>query len=406
VQPPLILLITLFIKSCSMVTDMSGSIHLPQKPCYDVDLNRVASDAVVIRCDGSEANGLLDLSQLETSADKDTSKIGATKACSLDGEVGCLTSAAYPAVNIDSVDPANIARGVTIAGVIGIKRATKLCRNSGDLATFDASSASNIPRAFPPSNINTGTNIINLVIDHGLQTGDPVVITTSGTMPTPLVSGTIYYAIRVAIQTIKLAESVSHAHNGTEIDIQSQGAGEGSPHRIVSPPNDIVDIWDIIDDYNNALPHTPSESPWDDKYVCGAENFLNISGTQPYLEPTNATPPRASSPFSEIWEDQLTGLFFSNILGGMVWADGIRLCLDLNSGDGSGMWRMPTQKELMQLYVNGISRLVVAGGTWGDWAWSSTTISNSTSQAWFMALAGGRHNNYGKNALFNVFCVR
>jgi hypothetical protein len=54
-------------------------------------------------------------------------------------------------------------------------------------------------------------------------TGTPVKLTTTGTLPAPLVVGTTYYSIRVNDTQIKLATTAANAAGGTAIDLTTQG---------------------------------------------------------------------------------------------------------------------------------------------------------------------------------------
>jgi hypothetical protein len=60
---------------------------------------------------------------------------------------------------------------------------------------------------------------------HGLQTGNAVLVraTEGGTLSSPLVAGTTYYAIRVTADTFKLATSSANATAGTAIDLTTNG---------------------------------------------------------------------------------------------------------------------------------------------------------------------------------------
>jgi hypothetical protein len=83
------------------------------------------------------------------------------------------------------------------------------------------------------------------------------------------------------------------------------------------------------------------------------------------------------------------------------------MCKGLNSGDGTALWRLPTQKELMQLYIDGISRLTVAGGTWSQFMWSSSAVSYWTDFAWVTLLGNSDQGTEGRGETGNgVVCVR
>ena len=62
---------------------------------------------------------------------------------------------------------------------------------------------------------------------HGLTTGSPVSFTTTGALPTGIVSGTIYYAVVVTTSTIQLASSSANAVAATPTVITTTGTQSG-----------------------------------------------------------------------------------------------------------------------------------------------------------------------------------
>jgi hypothetical protein len=71
---------------------------------------------------------------------------------------------------------------------------------------------------------NVTTNVVTAV-GHGLETGQAVVPTISnGSLPSPLVSGTEYFAIRLSADTFALATTRARAVAGTPVvDFTTQG---------------------------------------------------------------------------------------------------------------------------------------------------------------------------------------
>jgi len=70
---------------------------------------------------------------------------------------------------------------------------------------------------------------------------------------------------------------------------------------------------------------------------------------------------------------------------------------------GDGLWRLPYQKELMQVYIDGSWGNLSSAG---DYYWSSTTKSSDTHNAWFMNLYDGFTYPYAKTTTRQVRCVR
>ena len=89
----------------------------------------------------------------------------------------------------------------------------------------------------------------------------------------------------------------------------------------------------------------------------------------------------------------------------------LNLQLDGDNADGdsdglTGMetdWRLPTQKELMQAYINGVSNNLPNSN---NNYWSSTERYNSQSAAWFVNLGFGLTNNSNKTNAIYAACVR
>jgi len=73
------------------------------------------------------------------------------------------------------------------------------------------------------------------------NTGDPVVVSTSGTLPAGLVAGTVYYVIHVADLTLKLATSSALATAGTAIDITTAGTGTHTIKKQLNLDDDLLE---------------------------------------------------------------------------------------------------------------------------------------------------------------------
>jgi microcystin-dependent protein len=82
--------------------------------------------------------------------------------------------------------------------------------------------------SFLPSAINTSTDVITINSANALQNGAPVRMTTTGTLPQGIVSGTVYYVIRLTETTIELATSLSNAQRGVAFNFVTTGTGVGT----------------------------------------------------------------------------------------------------------------------------------------------------------------------------------
>lgn len=76
---------------------------------------------------------------------------------------------------------------------------------------------------FQAVDVNTGTDEITTVREF--QTGEKIQLTTTGTLPAPLQTGTDYYIIRIDATTIKIATSITNAFSDTNVDITTAGTG-------------------------------------------------------------------------------------------------------------------------------------------------------------------------------------
>lgn len=79
-------------------------------------------------------------------------------------------------------------------------------------------------RTFAPGDVTTGADSIT-ISSHRLIPGQKVRVSTTTTLPAPLVAATDYFVIVTDANTIKLATTLVNALAGTVIDITTQGTG-------------------------------------------------------------------------------------------------------------------------------------------------------------------------------------
>ena len=77
-------------------------------------------------------------------------------------------------------------------------------------------------KSFVPADVNTTSERIT-VPNHGYSTGTAFTFTTTGTLPSPFLVDTTYYAIVVDANTLKVAANYADALAGTAIDITTTG---------------------------------------------------------------------------------------------------------------------------------------------------------------------------------------
>ncbi len=365
------------IESGNVMMNMHKTRLMAADTCKDPDLTRLSVGQKTTMCDGSIGQGQL-------------------VACAADAQQNCVNKNDFKAVNTNTLASDRIARGTIIAGVSGTKRMTKMCRNAAKLNSYDTSyPPSNLPRTFAAANINSGsTDTIDLGILHGLSTDSPVKFTTNA-LPPELTMGTTYYAIVMSATTIRLAA----APGGAYIDFSADGTGN---HTLKDASDGLAAYYDTIDDFAGS-----DISPWGASYICDSSNFTNISSE---VAPTNTMPTNGNKNFTQTWRDELSGIVFSNILydgtGSTTWAAAILLCESINDGSAGSGWRLPTIKELIQLHIDGVSKLNVAGGTTNT-LFSSATTSNNNLRPSVFNLGTGNQDVANRTATsVSVLCVK
>jgi len=124
----------------------------------------------------------------------------------------------------------------------------------------------------------------------------------------------------------------------------------------------------------------------------------------------------------EIRKDERTGLWwsasststtitnsFANATDGVrpTGGNAIAFCTGLNTAvyGGKSNWYLPTQKELMQAYIDGIYSQDTAFGT-TSYFWSSTETSSDSTLAWYVGVVYGYTVDGTKSTGFSVRCVR
>jgi hypothetical protein len=83
-------------------------------------------------------------------------------------------------------------------------------------------------KTFTPSEVNTGTSTITIA-SHGYTDGTPMMLYSSGVLPSPLTNGTFYFIVNATTNTFQL----STLYNGSPITITTQGTGLHTIHKAV-----------------------------------------------------------------------------------------------------------------------------------------------------------------------------
>lgn len=139
-------------------------------------------------------------------------------------ETGTVLSSAFSVTAEDSLY--FLAKLKCSALVAGTGVTFKLQHLAGDGAWTPVGSSAQVAavqKTCADTDINTGTDSLT-VTSHGFSTGDRVLLSTSGTLPTGLTAGE-YWVIRTDANTIKLATSSDLAAAGTAVNITAAGSG-------------------------------------------------------------------------------------------------------------------------------------------------------------------------------------
>jgi hypothetical protein len=110
-----------------------------------------------------------------------------------------------------------------------------------------------------------------------------------------------------------------------------------------------------------------------------------------------------------IYIDNLSGMMWAKpSTSNQNWETAITACSNLSLGSfGPGSWRVPTQKEFMMAYINGIavlkSKLALAAPFN---YWTATTKSDMTANAYYMTIDYGTLTQVPKTNAQGVMCVR
>lgn len=181
---------------------------------------------------------------------------------------------------------------------------------------------------------------------------------------------------------------------------------KGTYDNTTSPAISGTDVWDTVDDYNNngAFP-TTAPSGWD-----------QATGANWIMDPANdvgggggtASDNLCSGSEACVFKDQITGLMWAKDDGTTrTWQNSITYCDGLSYG-GYTDWRLPTQKELMQAYTDGIwsQKATNKLSLTTSYYWASSTRSDGTSSAWFVDLTNGYTYTNNKPTSNSVACLR
>ncbi|MBM4253705.1 MAG: DUF1566 domain-containing protein [Deltaproteobacteria bacterium] len=95
-----------------------------------------------------------------------------------------------------------------------------------------------------------------------------------------------------------------------------------------------------------------------------------------------------------------------------TWANAVNTCISSTYGGyPAGTWRLPTQKELMTLYINGIaakqSPSFITLTNMQAKFWTASSDSSDTTKAWYVTIGSGETGKLDKaSSSPRVVCLR
>lgn len=226
-----------------------------------------------------------------------------------------------------------------------------------------------------------------------------------------------------------------------QIGCTTSSYGIDSPANPTSTMHTLTEIYDQVpafpnhehqryDDWNCAANNTEPEG------TCAAGDPEYVGDQGNWSSSTDATPP-ANLNSGKVYKDLTTGLYWSdkattemsNGFGTMTnectdsaitngtcdpcsfttKGDAVTLCCDLdldcsaNGCSSSTDWRLPTQKELLQAYIDGAANRLPSPN---NYFWTSTESSPSVDYAWRGYLLDGDVDYATKSSDYCVCCVR
>jgi hypothetical protein len=178
-----------------------------------------------------------------------------------------------------------------------------------------------------------------------------------------------------------------------------------------------LDFWDTVDDYSSSAFVIPPDiaSDWGETTDCfgletinGDNNVWKDVTTTISGETSNCSADTARCTL----QDKITNLWWSKIQtpsSTVSWPLALNACANLDH-NGTTDWRLPTQKELSQIFAHGVRSVTSAAwipqSNLNEYFWSSTSLSLSPGNAWSTVLADGRTFHGSKGSGRQVICVR
>lgn len=393
------------------MADSSKAIKLTLAECLDPDLTIVPKGVKMTLCDGSSGEGQLDFEKIVSDSSDSSAvtikRLGFGSVNPNDIRAGVTILGVKGTLDLSNLTAGNIKSGVSLAGVTGAYPSTSypLAYSSAtadlDLATFNAKikSAANFEWFDSAGNayVNTGdpdisaSNIASSIDIFG-SSGS---ISMPGNCTADGVSGCITTAVYKSADTssysawdIRKGKTIGGVvGNITFYKNMANTALAGKNRTAGTGALAGVDPFDTIDDFN-ANGAFPTEAP------AGFDQATGANWTRDTLSDTGAGGGGATDGVCNgseacVYLDNTTGLRWSRYDGTTrTWENAITYCDGLNYG-GYTDWRLPTQKELQQAYVDGIWSTKGATKLNLDYDHMSATRPSNDTGVWTVCLAIG-----------------
>lgn len=342
--------------------------------------------------------------------------------CTGNAQVGCVTTSTYKSGDLTNLTAGNIKSGVSIAGTAGSYPSATypLTGASGAVADLDATtfdskmkSATAFEWFGPDGTRYTGAGDADITTANFVST--VTVFGTTGSIANCAADGvsnclttSVYksadtnaytaWDIRKGKTVGGKAGNIAFFKNLVNTSLYNRTSGTGASSG--------VDEYDTIDDYNNGGSF-PTQTPgWDQvtssvwlRYA--ASDTGSGSGGVAGDGLCNGTE-------ACIFIDQVTGLYWSDDDNSQYsWSGAIAECEGRTTG-GFTDWRLPTQKEYFQAYIDGIwsqkasNRLDLNDNAY----WTATSRSENTSSARYFWVNKGYADSNDKTASTYILCVR
>ncbi|MGE0171131.1 MAG: DUF1566 domain-containing protein, partial [Oligoflexales bacterium] len=344
---------------------------------------------------------------------------GSIADCSADGTTGCITVAAYKSADMTKAVAGNIKSGITIAGAAGSAVVIADASGTPDLTalTFTAKikDGSNSFEYWDSTGTrHTGTGDTDLNSVGNVKNGVDIFGTTgtwgadcTGDGQTACMTTAIFKSANTGAYTtwdIRKGKTVG----GVVGDLVFYRSMKGTFNRTGGTGGTSgVDPFDSIDDANDegSFP-TSAPAGWD-----------QATGGNWIMDPTNddglpsGTAGNGSCEGTEacVFIDRTTNQMWAKALSSLRnWEEAIGDCDALNYGNYTD-WRLPTQKELLQAYIDGIYAMkgsTKLGVTYDYEYWTASTSSGNTDEAFQIRLHDTSQDDASKDDDYRVICIR